>query len=58
MLIFNIQTFFNFQFRMFECLFTLLTPMQWIFNSLINLCSDNFMVKTTNKVLTTIDLQQ
>jgi len=30
MLIFNIQ--------MFECL---LTPTQWVFNSLINLCSDN-----------------
>jgi len=42
MLIFNIRTFFNFQFRMFECLLTLT---QWVFNSLINLRSDNFMVK-------------
>jgi len=58
MLIFNIQKFFNCQFRMFECLFSLLTPTQWVFNSLINLCIDNFMVKTLNKVLTTIDLQQ
>jgi len=45
MLTFNIRTFFSFQFRMFECLFTLLTPTQWVFNSLINLCGDNFMVK-------------
>jgi len=50
MLIFNIQTFFNFQFRMFKCL---LTPTQWVFYSLISLCSDdyNFMVKTSNRYL-------
>jgi len=48
MLIFNIRTFFIFQFRMFECLLTLT---QWVFNSLINLCSDNFMVKTSNRYL-------
>jgi len=46
MLIFNIQ--FNFQFRMFKCLFT---STQCIFNSLINLCSDNFMAKTSNRYL-------
>jgi len=33
MLIFNIQTFFNFQFQMFKCL---LTPTHWVFNSVIN----------------------
>jgi len=33
---------------MFECL---LTPTQWVFYSLINLCSDNFMVKTSNRYL-------
>jgi len=37
-----------FQFRMFECL---LTPTQWVFYSLINLCSDNFIVKTSNRYL-------
>jgi len=47
-LIFNIWTFFNFQFQMFECL---LTPTQWVFNSPINLCSDNFMIKTSNRYL-------
>jgi len=46
MLIFNIQTFFNFQFQMFECL---LTPAQWVSNLLINLCSDNFMDKISNR---------
>jgi len=51
---------------MFECL---LTPTQWVFYSLINLCSDNFMDKISNRYLsprvynnntlaTTIDLQQ
>jgi len=40
MLIFNTQTFFNFQFQMFECL---LTPTQWVFNSVINLCGDNWL---------------
>jgi len=48
MLIFNIQTFLNFPFQMFECL---LMPTQWVFNSLINLCSDNFMVKIPNRYL-------
>jgi len=48
MLIFNIQTFFNLQFRMFECL---LTPNQWVFNQVINLCSDHFMVETSNRYL-------
>jgi len=48
MLIFNMQTFFNFQFEMFKCL---LTPTQWVFDSVINLCSDNFMVKTSNMYL-------
>jgi len=48
MLIFNIRTSFNFQFRMFECL---LTPTQWVFYSLINLCSDDFIVKTSNRYL-------
>jgi len=38
----------NFQFWMFKCL---LTPTQWVFNSLINLCSDNFMLKTSNRYL-------
>jgi len=47
-IIFNIWTFFNFQFQMFKCL---LTPTQWVFNSLINLCSDNVMVKTSNRYL-------
>jgi len=42
MLIFDIQTFFNFQFQMFECL---LTSTQWVFNSVINLYSDIFEVK-------------
>jgi len=49
MLIFNIWTFFYFQFQIFECL---LMPTQWVFNSLINLCSDSFMDKTSNKYLT------
>jgi len=48
MLIFNIRTFFNFHFRMFGCLLMLT---QWVFNSVINLCSDNFMVKTSNRYL-------
>jgi len=48
MLIFNIRIFFNFQFRMFECL---LMPTRWVYNSLINLCSDNFMDKTSNRYL-------
>jgi len=48
MLIFNVRTFFNFLSQMFGCL---LTFTQWVFNSLINLCSDNFMVKTSNKYL-------
>ena len=41
----KIQSFLN-----FECLnVKMLTPMQWVFNSLINLRSDNFMVKTSNR---------
>jgi len=55
MIIFNIQTFFNFQLQMFECL---LMPTQWVFNSVINLCNDDFMVKTSNRYPTTIDLKQ
>jgi len=47
-LIFHIQTFFNFQFQMFKCV---LMPTQWVFNSVINLCGDNFMVKTSNRYL-------
>jgi len=33
---------------MFECL---LMPTHWVFNSVINLCSDNFVVKTSNRYL-------